>query len=301
MRSTTFNGPNSVVNEALRRVEVTLFFEANEAASKAHDELSAFEERTNKGGQSDDFDLLIRIWGDLTDGLNGAIERSYRAFFDIGFSSPEYVTSNPARWASELLRPHVNDLVKQANSWFLPTYAALLKDSEETAASLLTEFHVEITNHISWLEGQGVIDLARRGWKGPRQDQPSMAQESATEQRKSQPEAAPKPVQELRFGLSDLEDPPDGMSKNDLVRHLHQQLKPAIKEARNWIAEEKRKISVEELCSRFPAFRGANKTDLQDIKTAAKDLSAHECSIKLMKARMGNVTEATVIRYLRPM
>lgn len=301
MRSTSFHGPNSVVNEALRRVEVTLFFEANEATSKAHDELSALEERINKGEESSDHDFLLRIWSDLTHGLNGAIERSYRAFFDIGFASPGYVSSNPARWASELLTPHVNDLMKQADSWFIPTYAALLRDSEETRASMLTEFYVEITNRISRLEGQAVIDLARRGWKGPRQDDALIAPESKTEERKSQLEAAAKPVQVLKFGLSDLEDPPDGISKSEIVRYLHQQLKPAIKEARNWIAEPNREISLEELSNRFPALRGANETDLQRIKTAAKDLTAHQCSIKLMKARMDSVTEDTVIRYLRPM
>jgi len=300
MRSTNFDGPNSVVNEALHRVEVTLFFEANEVVSKAQDELSALEELSNKGEESGDHNVLIRIWTDLTDGLNAAIERSYRAFFDIGFFSPEYVSSNPARWASELLTPHVNDLVKQADSWFIPTYAALLKDSEETRASLLTEFYVEITNHISSLQGQGVIDLARRGWKGPRQDDALIATESTTEH-KSQLEAATKPAPELRFSLSDLEDPPDGISKSELVRLLHQQLRPAIKEARNWIAERNGKISLGELSNRFPALHGANKIDLQHIKTPAKDLTAHQCSIKLMTARLSSVAEDTVIRYLRPM
>ena len=167
MRTSNFNGPSPLVNHALRAVENNIFFESASAASKAQDRLSALEECVRRGEALGDRGALLQVWIQYTDALNAILERAFRSFLEIGAANPEYVSSDPAQWASELLRPHVSDLVNQAESWFVPEYAALLNDREETNASLLTDFYVEITNSLARLEHEAIIGLARRGWKKP--------------------------------------------------------------------------------------------------------------------------------------
>jgi hypothetical protein len=304
VRSSNFNGPSPLVNHALRAVENNIFFEGGSAASNAQDQLSALEECVRKGEALDDRGALLKVWTQYTDALNELLERAFRSFTEIGAANPEYVGSDPAQWAAELLRPHVNDLVNQAHSWFVPGYAALLNDVEETNASLLTDFYVEITNSLARLEHEAIIGLARRGWKKPPREA-AIAEPASNERMKSVTEGTvpeKESPSELQFTLSDLGDPPEGTSKDEIVCYLHKRLKAAIKESRSWIDREDQKgqkLSNENLCDRFPILRDASGLELQ--KLAERKITPHNCSIEIMHGRMSNVALDTVKRYLRPM
>ena len=149
MRSTPVNGPNPLVNAALRNVESDIFFEVLKAHSNAQDKLHTIEQRAKQGEATDLRSALLELWIQYTDSVNATLGQCFRALLEIGAANPEYVSSDPSHWASEFLRPHVSDIVTQAEHGVLPKYTALLDDKEETVASLLTEFYVEIINALT--------------------------------------------------------------------------------------------------------------------------------------------------------
>jgi len=224
---------------------------------------------------------LLRVWSHYTDSINTILGECFRALLEIGSANPDYVSSDPAHWSYEFLHPHVSDIVDYVERSFLPTYTVLLDDKSETIASLLTDFYVGVDNRLSRLISEAIVQLARQGWKKPG---------SAPSTREATPEQGVQATGfglRLRFALPDLEDPPVGTPRNEIVRYLHQHLKQGIHEARAWRDledREGRKPSTEEIAARFPILQAANSSELQYIMVGRTLLPLE-----------------TITRYLRPM
>jgi hypothetical protein len=161
------NGPNDLVNDALEQIETQIFSDHWVAASSAKTELRLVKERIQAGEDFDSKASLLPVYTGYLESIKRLLKEKLSVLVEIGVSNPEYVSSNPARWAHDLLRPYAWGMMEFAERNFLHDFLSLLNDEEETIVSLRTDFYVEIDNSLAIAAmSDAVIQLARRGYRG---------------------------------------------------------------------------------------------------------------------------------------
>ena len=300
MRLTRIDGAIPLVQEAINQIELRAWLEFNNAANRSLEALESIQRAARQPGPCQE-DALPEVWRELTDSTENTLRRALEDLIQIGFSHPIYVSSNPADWAYDVLRPHVADMLDWAADRFVPAYLTLLGDSDENETSLVTDWFLEIDNPLAGYVADAKTRLAGRGWTpaGPKgvNDASQISTFTSSAPRQSEPNGM-----DLRFTLADIGDPSPERPRHEVVRFLHPLLKKAIKETRKCVdvaSQLGQKPTLAELADRFPVLRTAKVEELDHVLQGGK--TPHECSIDIMHGRAPDVARSTIERYIRPM
>jgi hypothetical protein len=143
------------------------------------------------------------FWGTFLESLNSAIKEQFQALFEIGSTNPEYAHPDPAHWANDLLWKQINHAFDHTvefdfdiddvdstepivgkrviegilETTILPAVAQpedYVEGDVAPKVAIRTDFWVEILNQLGALVSDAEIELARRGWKSPETQSPTI-------------------------------------------------------------------------------------------------------------------------------
>ena len=214
-----------------------------------------------------------------------------------------YAIPNPPRWAYHTLQSCYAQLEEHTLQKIIPSLAERLGPAESWH-SLVTEFQTAIDGHRRQLLETAELKLAESKPAEATPDEQAQPEPmQAVEQLKP---PTPEYLYLCRFRLPDLTDLPQGISCCKVVYEVHPYLKEVVKDARDWVDQQKangREVSPTDIFESFPFFKHANAT-IEELTTYVIGRSiktAHQASLNIMSGRTGLPVDPTITRYIRPM
>jgi hypothetical protein len=238
-----------------------------------------------------------RVWTLYVDAINQILKRYFEKLLAIGVANGA-VIPNPVAWVYETLRAEIASLQSVIESTFISTYAGFLDDVDVSLESLWEDLTVEIDWTLSQLRSDAVISLA-----GGREDSSATASSIfGTKPEIQEPPSASAVAHctDSPFKLVDLEDPPDGTSKQEVIAKLYPHLKRAITRARVFCDRQDqkgKKTTNEELAKNFSIFEDARADELKHV--LERKLAPSDCAVEIIHGRTRQITRDSVIRYIR--
>lgn len=324
--------PSSYVQPALRQIRMDLSIGISRLETVCSQKLDVLDV-----GLRDELlqNKLQDIWREMIEQFSTLVARHFEALVDIAVANPELISDDPLRWAEDFVRPYRDSFFEwatareEAREGFLSRFHTLLDENEQDGyKELETDLWVELDLSIGDSMAPALIKLARQGWKPLEPaEKPARGTEAEASlartlevsvadlvaRQGSKPLEAAEQIPKgnkpetplssaLKFTLADIEQAPQGVSLNEVVRYLYRPLSDAIRAVRSWQEDERvedREITELGVAQRFAILRALKTGEFEILLN--REYSPQKASLEIMQKRAPHLSDSTIVRYLRRM